>query len=161
MRPEGLLWRTDPKRWLSLPSVKGSPSTSRPCSDLGTSLPALIKQTYLLGGLSAVPCGLVTEKSSSGPCIYTIFSKESWLPFSVFEDFWFLDTWLKLVCGCDLQFNCWFLCSSVTALGFNKITQNLKVLDFCLCGSQCEGIMSGLTSMTFKEPSHVVVKRSH
>lgn len=65
VRIEGLLWRTDPKRWISLPSVKGNPSTSRPRSDLDTSLPALIKQTYSLGGLSAVPCGLVTEKLSS------------------------------------------------------------------------------------------------
>lgn len=66
VRTEGLLWRSDPKRWLSLPSVKGSPSTSRPRSDLDTSLPALIKQTCLLGGLFDVPCGLVTEKPFSG-----------------------------------------------------------------------------------------------
>lgn len=70
------------------------------------------------------------------------------------EDFWFLDTWLRLsdpyIC-LRYYFSCW--CSvAVTALGF-EITQNLSSLGF-VCVGTC---MSDLTAKTFKEPSHIVV----
>lgn len=162
--------RADPKRWLSLPSVKGYPSMSRPCSDLDTSLPMLIKQTYLLEGLSAVPCGLVTEKvhmrrdldSSTLPVACILFFR----PYLFFISLRSHCALSQSAWGTWHRLSSWYLAErhilsagfsvTVTALGF-EIIKNLKVLSFCLCGIHYEGRMSDLTSVTFKEPKHIVV----